>query len=55
MLGPVISTMNLLAIELGDEGSDLVVNPTEASSMLWGVMHQLNAVKALVEEMEAKS
>ena len=55
MLGPVISTVNLLAIELEDKEGDLCANPSEAASMLWGVMHQLNAIKALVQEMEAKS
>ncbi len=55
ILGPAIATANLLAIQLGDGTGDLGANPKEAGKMLWGLMYQLKAVAALVEEIEVRS
>lgn len=40
--------VNVLAIELDDDGSDLAANPRSASRMLWGVFHLLEMVQGAI-------
>lgn len=54
-LASIISTVNTLAIELGDEGSNLAADPKVVGSMLWGVFHQLGMVKGIVDALEVQS
>lgn len=53
-LDSIISTINVLAIELGTDGSQLAECPREAGRMLWGVFHQLGMVKGIVDAVEVK-
>jgi len=53
-LDSIITTVNTLAIELGDEGSNLAADPKAVGSMLWGVFHQLGMVKGIVDAMEVQ-
>lgn len=54
-LGPIISTINMLAIELWEDGSQIQANPRDAASMLWGVFHQLGMIKGIIDAVEVKS
>ncbi|MEP6898693.1 MAG: hypothetical protein ABI870_09195 [Rhodanobacter sp.] len=55
ILDSLISTVNTLAIEIGDEGSHLHANPAAAGKMLWGVMFQLQIAHDLVGAIEGKT
>ena len=53
-LDSTIATVNLLAIELGNDGSDLSANPREAGKMLWGVFHMLEMTRGAVGASHAR-
>ena len=53
-LDSILSTINVIAIELGDDGSQMQANPRDAGSMLWGVFHQLGMVKGIVDAVGVK-
>jgi len=47
-LSAAIATVNTLAIELHDEGSQMQANPRDAAKMLWGVFHLLEMVNGAI-------
>jgi hypothetical protein len=55
ILDSLIATVNTLASELGDDGSQMQANPNDAAKMLWGVMFQLQIAHDLVGSIEGKT
>ncbi len=55
ILDSLVATINTLAIELGDEGSQLQANPAAVGKMLWGAMFQLQIAHDLVGSIERKT
>lgn len=53
-LASILSTIDVLACELGDDGSQMQANPRDAANMLWGVFYQLGMVKGIVDAVEVK-
>jgi hypothetical protein len=54
-LDSVKATVNHIAIELGDDGSQMHVNPRDAARMLWGVFHTLGMIEGAVQAARGRT